>query len=424
MAARFRDFGSYLIVPARADEPERYLHEMKRLEWISIGVRWVWVPMMFLIAWLHHPVQAVIVTGMIGLSLVLAFCNAAACLLNIRIKKPRSQRALGIFMLVVDTLIAWGIILLFSRDFYTAAYAGFVYVILEAAIRFGLVGSLSMIAVFALGLLGTYEYRLVVFGVRFSYTGYAYWTVLMSIVAISVGMIVHEGRRQRWQSENYLKESTLLTERHRIARELHDTVLKTLQGLSFEARALESRTATTTPSVKETAQYIEEVCSRTSQEIREVIFDLRTDAEQTDIGAQVLKILNHWSGATGISGEFTLSGQDVVLPSEATRQIRNVVSEALNNIKRHASASHVGIILRISPDELRLEITDNGMGIGRGADTLHNYIAEGKLGIAGMRERVEVLGGHFFLDSDQKGTRVSFEVPISQHLTKARAVDA
>jgi signal transduction histidine kinase len=410
---KIKDFGSYLIIPSRADQPESYLHDMKRLEWIFIAVRWIWVPMVFVMAWLHHPEQATVMRVLGG---VLAFCNAAACLSNIKIKTPLSQRALGISMLIVDTLLAWGIILLFVRDFYTAAYAGFVYVILEAAIRFGLVGSLSMIAVFALGLYGTYEYRLAVFGVRFSTSGYAFWTTLMSIVAISVGMIIHEGRRQRWQSENYLKESTLLSERHRIARELHDTVLKTLQGLSLEARALENRTSTTTPSVKETAQYIQEVCSRTSQEIREVILDLCTEDERRSIATQISKMLNEWSRATGISGEFTLSGHDVRLSTEPSRQLRNIVSEALTNVQRHASASRVSVTLKISPGEMIIEIRDDGCGIRRSLDDLHVFVAEGKLGIAGMKERIELLGGHFSLNSDQNGTVINLNLPVPQQI--------
>jgi signal transduction histidine kinase len=409
---KLKTLGSYLIVPEQSGQPEVYVHEMKRLEWIFIVVRWLWVPMVFVMAWLHHPEQATVMRALGG---VLAFCNAAACLFNIRIKTPRSQRALGMSMLIVDTLLGWGVILLFARDFYTAAYAGFVYVILEAAIRFGLVGSLVMIAVFALGLYGAYEYRLSVFGVRFSNSGYAFWTTLMLMVAISVGMIIHEGRRQRWQNEIYLKESTLLSERHRIARELHDSVLKTLQGLSLEARALENRTETTSPSVKETAQYIEDVCSRTSREIREVIFELRTEGEETGIGSQISELLNEWSRAAGISGEFTLQGRDMILSTEPARQLRNIVSEALNNIKRHASASRAGVALRISSDKLDIEISDNGRGIGRGADELYSFVAEGKLGIAGMKERVELLGGHFSLDSDGNGTRVSLEVPVSEY---------
>jgi len=408
---KFKDLGSYLIIPAQSDQPERYLCELKRLEWIFIAVRWVWVPIVFLMAWLHHPAE---IELMIALGGVLGLVNIIACLLNLKIKTPGAQKWLGMAMLIIDTLLAWGVILVFVRDFYTAAYAGFVYIILEAAVRFGIIGSLSMALVFILGLYGAFLYREAAFDVRFSNSGYAFWTALMTIVSVAVGMIVHEGRRQRRQSEIYLKENTLLTERNRIARDLHDTVLKTLQGLSLEARALGNKM----PSAKETAQYIEEVCSRTSREIREVIFDLRSDSAEEGIGLQLSRVLSDWSKSNGITGEFSLSGQDPILPPETIRQLRNIVSEALTNVQRHAGASRVQINMDISHETLHVEISDNGRGIGRNADDLHSLVAEGKLGIAGMKERAELLGGSFFLSSDPTGTAVKFSLPIEKESNK------
>ena len=108
-----------------------------------------------------------------------------------------------------------------------------------------------------------------------------------------------------------------------------------------------------------------------------------------------------------------------MLHTEPTRQLRNIVSEALTNVQRHAAASRVRVFLKISPDELNIEISDDGRGIGRSADELYAYVAEGKLGVAGMKERVELLGGRFYLDSDRNGTRVSFAVPVSKYLSKS-----
>lgn len=406
---KLRDFRQYLRVQAPGDHPERYLHEMKRLEWIFIAVRWLGVPIVFLMAWLYHPPHATI---MLVLGGVLGLCNAAACFLNLNIRTPGAQRALGIAMLAVDTLVAWGIIFLFVHEFYTAAYAGFVFLIIEAAIRFGLVGSLSMTLVFELGLYAAFAYREAAFGVRFSTSGYVFWTALMVLVAISVGIVVNEWKKQRWQSEHYLQENTLLSERHRIARELHDTVLKTLHGLALESRVLGNKAAEMSPFIGETARYIEEVCSRTSQEIREVVFNLRDDSAAEGIVSLVAKMLSEWSQATGISSEFTLTGQDIIFPPESTHHLRSVVSEALTNVQRHASASHVSVVIKTSPDALDIEISDNGCGLSRGVDELYAYVAEGKLGIAGMKERVELLGGRFLLKSDRRGTRVCFNIPL------------
>ena len=126
----------------------------------------------------------------------------------------------------------------------------------------------------------------------------------------------------------------------------------------------------------------------------------------------MVRMLDEWTKATGISGDFKLSGEDITLPPESARQLRNVVSEALTNVQRHAEASQVRIAMTISPGELNMEIVDNGHGIGRSADELYAFVAEGKLGIAGMKERAELLGGRFLLSSDSTGTHIGISVPI------------
>jgi two-component system sensor histidine kinase DegS len=124
-------------------------------------------------------------------------------------------------------------------------------------------------------------------------------------------------------------------------------------------------------------------------------------------------MLDEWSKAAGIAAEFHLSGQDMVLPPEYSRQVRHIVSEALNNVRHHASASRVRIALNMNPEELDIEIGDDGRGIERKTDDLPAFVAEGKLGIAGMKERVELLGGYFYIDSPGDGTRITIRVPIS-----------
>jgi signal transduction histidine kinase len=407
---KLQELTSYLIIPERAENTQHHLLELKRLEWIFIGVRWLWVPIIIVLALLHRPPRMDLMIIMGG---VLGVINIFTHVLNARFKTVELQKVLGVSMLVVDTLMAWGIILFFVRDFYTAAYASFVYIIIEAAIRFGLIGSIVMVVIFILGLYGAYMYRSAAFDIRFSFSGFIFWTVLMIIVAVVVGAIVNEGKRQRTLSQSRLRENVLLAERNRIARELHDTVLKTLHGLSLEARALAGRSAETSPSVKETAQYIEDICSRTGREIRDVIFALRTEGPATGIGAQVAKILDEWSKATGITGKFALSGTDAVLTPETARQVRNIVAEALTNVQRHAAASGVTITMEISAGEIDIRIEDNGHGFERSQSEIHTFVSEGKLGIAGMRERAEVLGGRFSLASDKTGTRLGIKVPLT-----------
>ncbi len=163
------------------------LREVKRLEWIFIGIRWLWVALLLVMLALHHPESRMVVLVLTG---ILALLNAGNSFVNAKIKTLRLQLILGIVMVSFDALIASGVILQFVGDFNTAAYAVFAYIIAEAAIRFDLIGSLSTLMFFILGLCGAYSYRKAVYDLPFSYTGYAYWTLLMAVIAISIGSIV------------------------------------------------------------------------------------------------------------------------------------------------------------------------------------------------------------------------------------------
>ncbi|MDV2989599.1 MAG: sensor histidine kinase [Dehalogenimonas sp.] len=389
-----------------------HLYEMKRLEWLFIGARWLWVPAIFLLAWMQKPSSDI---PIISIGLITASVNAAAMVFNLRIKTPKSQQILGTSMLVIDSLVAWVLILLFVSDFYTAAYAGFLFVAMEGSIRYGLKGSLVMAAAFAVGLLGAYIFRDAVYGVRFSYTGYTFWALLVFLVAVPMGLIVDEGQRQRRRSETYLKEKTLLEERQRIARDMHDNVLKTLHGLSLEATVLERRLGDNTESsVKDTISYIGEVCQQTSREIREVILDLRNEPGNVGIGAIISSILDRWSVRTDIKIEFELIGEDRIVADATAHQLRNIISEALTNVERHAEASRVAATLTLTHDSLSLVIHDNGHGFGEGAREPDVNIAAGRLGLAGMKERVSLMGGSFQLESAGRGTRLIIILPLNR----------
>jgi DNA-binding CsgD family transcriptional regulator len=218
----------YLSPSAAADQSTFYLKETKRLEWIFIAIRWLWVPIIFLLDWLHHPLSHV---AMLVAGLALGAGNAVASVFNARIKSAYAQKILGIVMLTVDAVFAWRIIFFFVNDFYTAAYAAFIYVIIEGVLRFGLAGSIAMAVYFIAGLFIAYEYRLAEFGVRFSYSGFAYWASLMSLVSLTLGAVVNEWRKQRRESERYQIENARLMERERISGEIKTRNISELESM-------------------------------------------------------------------------------------------------------------------------------------------------------------------------------------------------
>ena len=204
------------------------LREVRRLEWILIGIRWLCVAPLLVILAMKLPESQIVVIVLTG---ILALVNAGGSYANIKIKTLRRQLILGIVMLTIDALIASGVILQFVGDFSTAAYAVFAYIIIEAAIRFELIGSLSALTFFILGLCGAYLYRNAVYDLPFSYTGYAYWTILMAVIAVSIGIIVRMIKYQRQQNERHLIEITRLLEQQRIAHEINVKNIAELENM-------------------------------------------------------------------------------------------------------------------------------------------------------------------------------------------------
>jgi RNA polymerase sigma factor (sigma-70 family) len=133
--------------------------------------------------------------------------------------------------LLVDTFVACAVILLFVNDFYTAVYAVFAYLVIEAALRFGFLGSLGMATFFIAGLFSAYIYRKAVYDIRFSVSGYAFWTTFMTILSVAIGLIVNELRGQRRESERYQAENARLIERERITQEIKTQNISELESM-------------------------------------------------------------------------------------------------------------------------------------------------------------------------------------------------
>jgi signal transduction histidine kinase len=91
--------------------------------------------------------------------------------------------------------------------------------------------------------------------------------------------------------------------------------------------------------------------------------------------------------------------------------IYRIAQEALHNAIQHADASEIAVRLTQYPDRLRMTVTDDGRGIAGGSD-LRRFVAEGHFGLAGMRERAAIIGGHLEVQSAvDYGTVVILEVP-------------
>ncbi len=101
------------------------------------------------------------------------------------------------------------------------------------------------------------------------------------------------------------------------------------------------------------------------------------------------------------------------LPEETALALYRIVQEALNNAIQHADASEIAVRLTPYPDRLRLTVTDDGRGIPGGINSSW-FVAQGHLGLVGMRERAAMIGGRLEMQTAvDYGTVVILEIPSS-----------
>jgi signal transduction histidine kinase len=204
-------------------------------------------------------------------------------------------------------------------------------------------------------------------------------------------------------------------ERQRISRELHDETGQALTSLLVQLKILERNQDPA--EVRAQVENIRQLVARTLQEVRRLAADLRP-AALDDLGliSALEGYIYNYAGKTGIRVDFEPHDvEQVRLPHDVEIILYRVIQESLTNIARHASASQVTVALQHEHGRICLEIQDNGCGFN--VDEVFNGGNRG-LGILGMQERIQLLGGSFELDSvPGKGTSITVELSVSEHVT-------
>jgi len=207
-------------------------------------------------------------------------------------------------------------------------------------------------------------------------------------------------------------------ERKRISRELHDVIAQTLVGINVHVAALARETT-------EAAQGLQEKIARTRLLVEESVDTVHRFAGELrptvldDLGLipALQGFLTSFTAKTGIKADFHAS-IEVEEGSDSVRtMLFRVAQEALTNVSRHAKASLVKISLQRTPKSISMEITDNGQGFELGLKTSKRD--PNRLGLIGMRERVEMLGGMFQIDSTSgESTTVRVEIGVESAVSR------
>jgi signal transduction histidine kinase len=200
------------------------------------------------------------------------------------------------------------------------------------------------------------------------------------------------------------QELAVVEERHRLARDLHDSVKQQLFVITMLVGAARAAVAGSSEAARTLAE-AEQLAGQAQQELTALIRTLRPLALSAQgLGAALGALVEEWAQQTGIAAEAHLASV-AALPAATEQALFRIAQEALANVARHSGASAVVVRFAAGPSGgLTLAIEDNGHGFdparpGSGS------------GVLGMRERAAELGGALLVYSDAHGTRVEARLP-------------
>jgi signal transduction histidine kinase len=216
-------------------------------------------------------------------------------------------------------------------------------------------------------------------------------------VAIRVATLDAEASERRLRRQ--IRAAGVAEERARLAREMHDSLVKSLHGVAMMADALPGWVEASPEKARVQAQMISGIIARATKESRELIVAMRR-ADATAAPAELVAgALERWRSATGRDAELSVQG-DPMLPTESAYELAAILGEALENIDRHTppgTRAHVSLSEQDAWVTLRVE--DDGTGAPAAAD----LAAPGHFGLLGMRERAARVGGAVRLASEPGG---------------------
>jgi signal transduction histidine kinase len=199
-------------------------------------------------------------------------------------------------------------------------------------------------------------------------------------------------------------------ERARVAREMHDSLGKTLYGIALAARGLSHRIEAEAPEAAAAARDLSASAQVAAEEARGLISDLRSDTLDRPLGDALERYVGEWSQRNGIAAHLQADGVD--LPHPGTRyELFCIVREALENVERHAGATRVQVLLRDMAPDVVLSVVDDGVGIGGEGDA-RSLQTNGHYGLIGMAERGERIGATVRIAGQRgAGTTVTVRLP-------------
>jgi two-component system nitrate/nitrite sensor histidine kinase NarX len=224
---------------------------------------------------------------------------------------------------------------------------------------------------------------------------------LLETIGLHLGVAIEN---QRLVSRE--KEMAVSEERNLIAQELHDSIAQSLAFLNIQVQMLaDSLRRENTAEAMEGLAQIREGVQESYDDVRELLVHFRTRVDHADLASAITSALEKFEGQTGIKTTFVQSSNGAPLAPEYVIQVLHIIQEALSNVRKHAHATQVDVVMEQDGD-CRVFVTDNGKGFDSTPKT--GIAEENHVGIKIMKERAHRIGAQLTITSALgEGTRVS-----------------
>jgi signal transduction histidine kinase len=250
---------------------------------------------------------------------------------------------------------------------------------------------------------------------------------VMSVVAILMSLWINAIIAQSTQRRNLIKQLELsqselsaaehragvLAERQRLAHEIHDTLAQGFTSIIMHLEAADQALPKDVETVQTHLDFARTTARDSLKQARRVVDNLRPQSlEGHTLPEAIERTAVRWSEQSGIVVQTTTTGETLPLHPDVEVTLLRAAQEGLNNVRKHASASHVDVTLSYMGNVVILDVQDNGIGLNEGRKKNTAEVGGG-FGLVAMRQRVSQFNGSVTLESDPgEGTTLVVEIPV------------
>ena len=212
----------------------------------------------------------------------------------------------------------------------------------------------------------------------------------------------------------HLRARAIEAERSRISRDLHDGILQTLLSIEIQLDVLRRKVTTHPEQVESGLTSLQQTVKNEGGELRHLVTDLRPlRVQSADLVDLMRGFAERFRNESGLALDLLVDSVDLHAPDRVCREIFQIYREALNNIKKHAKASHVVVKLSQDDSRLALVVDDNGEGFSFAGRFTGDELDRLRLGPISIKERTRTVGGVLTVESNPgHGARLTIEVPL------------